>query len=235
MDRCRRNRTMLPGWEVTLTLTLTLTLTALCDRAAPPMRRVTDDGDVSRLPDMLVEAAPAEAASAGHEVKPAAGAEPAVASMSRRTLQEAIDDRVGVLRQGGLKEKQVLDAEGDLRVLVEAYAADKPIAEIGLVEAGRIWSAPQSLPPHHRTNPDLRDFDLIVRAEEARRTWMPHSMSFRARGVRQPRPSFAVCCCPRAHCVSRTQAARAAGTTPPETAPSALAASAEAGARRRTS
>jgi hypothetical protein len=107
-------------------------------------------------------------ASSSDAIEPAVALQAAPAPLSRRTLQEAIDDYVGVLRQGGLKEKQVLDAEGDLRVLIEAYAPDKPIAEIGPAEAGQIWSALQSLPPHHRTNTDLQALDLIARGKKAR-------------------------------------------------------------------
>ncbi|SFK18009.1 DUF6538 domain-containing protein [Falsiroseomonas stagni] len=129
------------------------------------------DGEVDRLPPMLVEGR--DNPDVAPTVLPAVGVDaPQVgapkSSAPSRTVQSAIDDYLAHRRQAGIKEKQVTDAEGDLRILVEAFGAAKLIAEIGTVESGRIWSALVSLPPHHRRRPDLAGLDLFEKARKAK-------------------------------------------------------------------
>lgn len=129
------------------------------------------DGEVDRLPAMLVEGgdAPGAAPTALPAVSvdaPRAGAPKSLAPS--RTVQNAIDDYLAHRRQAGIKEKQVTDAEGDLRILVEAFGADKLITEIGTAESGMIWSALMSLPPHHRRHPELADLDLFEKSRKAK-------------------------------------------------------------------
>jgi integrase len=129
------------------------------------------DGEVDRLPTMLVAgrdtlAVAPTALPAVSVDAPQAGVP--TTSAPGRTVQRAIDDYLALRRQAGIKEKQVTDAEGDLRVLVEAFGADKLIAEIGTVESGLIWSALVSLPPHHRRHPELADLDLFEKARKAK-------------------------------------------------------------------
>lgn len=129
------------------------------------------EGEVDRLPAMLVEGRDTPAVAPTSFSAVSVDAPPAGAPLSPapgRTVQSAIDDYLAHRRQAGIKEKQVTDAEGDLRVLVEAFGADKLIAEIGTVESGKIWSALVSLPPHHRRRPDLMNLDLFEKAQKAK-------------------------------------------------------------------
>lgn len=129
------------------------------------------EGEVDRLPAMLVEAR--DVAAAAPTALPAVGVDtPQVGapepSAPGRTVQKAIEEYLAHRRQAGIKEKQVTDAEGDLRILVEAFGADKLIDEIGTAESGMIWSALVSLPPHHRRHPELADLDLFEKARKAK-------------------------------------------------------------------
>jgi integrase len=129
------------------------------------------EGQVDRLPAMLVEIPDSAAAvpPAAPQVGAAIPAPPLPGSASpSRTVQAAIDDYVAHRRQAGIKEKQVTDAEGDLRILVEAFGAEKPVSEIGTIEAGQIWSALMSLPPHHRRHPELASLGLFEKARKAK-------------------------------------------------------------------
>ncbi|MBX9593766.1 MAG: site-specific integrase, partial [Roseomonas sp.] len=129
------------------------------------------EGQVGHEPAMVIE--PREA-SDGNAMAKAANNAAALRLQSTdprlpgRTVQQAIDEYLAHRRQAGIKEKQVTDAQGDLRILVEAFGAAKLIAEIGTGESGRIWSALVSLPPHHRRRPDLAGLDLFEKAQKAK-------------------------------------------------------------------
>jgi integrase len=122
------------------------------------------EGDAGYTPASLLR--PAEAVQALPEPAAPAASTPSTTPASC-TVEDAISAYVATLRQRRLKEKQITDAAGDLQLLVEAFGAKSLIENITSVEAGRIWTALNSLPPHFRRREELANLNLFDKAKRA--------------------------------------------------------------------
>ncbi|MBU8543408.1 MULTISPECIES: site-specific integrase [Roseomonadaceae] len=126
------------------------------------------EGNVGSVPPQLISrtSMPTTTAARDHAGD---GAEAAPCPKpASRSIAEAGEIFVASMRQRRIKEKHVIDVQSDLKLLVEAFGSERHVAEVTASDAGRLWEALRSLPPHFRRHPLLEGLGLFEKAEKAR-------------------------------------------------------------------